>query len=220
MDTLMLRIRSVDSSGYYSKALIDTLYIAPHQVADLECPPGFVAVESSDTTRFCMESIEHRDENGEFYSNVLHSEAMEICNAMSLPGFNVSLCHESDWQKACLSGGSSTYGVIEDGDVASSEYLFSYCNVGTNDSLFAKTFVNRNAKCANRFGIRDLPGQYQEWVLGRSSDTLQVLKGSSFQQFEGLDRERQRCVRIAFSLIILEWVIPKIPFICMSMVLL
>ncbi len=189
MDTLMLRIRSVDSSGYYSKALIDTLYIAPHQVADLECPPGFVAVESSDTTRFCMESIEHRDENGEFYSNVLHSEAMEICNAMSLPGFNVSLCHESDWQKACLSGGSSTYGVIEDGDVASSEYLFSYCNVGTNDSLFAKSFVNRNAKCANRFGIRDLPGQYQEWVLGRSSDTLQVLKGSSFQQFEGLDRE-------------------------------
>ena len=189
MDTLILRIRSVDSSGYYSKALIDTLYIAPHQVADLECPPGFVAVESSDTTRFCMESIEHRDENGEFYSNVLHSEAMEICNAMSLPGFNVSLCHESDWQKACLSGGSSTYGVIEDGDVASSEYLFSYCNVGTNDSLFAKSFVNRNAKCANRFGIRDLPGQYQEWVLGRSSDTLQVLKGSSFQQFEGLDRE-------------------------------
>jgi len=189
MDTLILRIRSVDSSGYYSKALIDTLYIASHQVADLECPPGFVAVESSDTTRFCMESIEHRDENGEFYSNVLHSEAMEICNAMSLPGFNVSLCHESDWQKACLSGGSSTYGVIEDGDVASSEYLFSYCNVGTNDSLFAKSFVNRNAKCANRFGIRDLPGQYQEWVLGRSSDTLQVLKGSSFQQFEGLDRE-------------------------------
>lgn len=189
MDTLILRIRSVDSSGYYSKALIDTLYIVPHQVADLECPPGFVAVESSDTTRFCMESIEHRDENGEFYSNVLHSEAMEICNAMSLPGFNVSLCHESDWQKACLSGGSSTYGVIEDGDVASSEYLFSYCNVGTNDSLFAKSFVNRNAKCANRFGIRDLPGQYQEWVLGRSSDTLQVLKGSSFQQFEGLDRE-------------------------------
>ena len=189
METLILRIRSVDSSGYYSKALIDTLYIAPHQVADLECPPGFVAVESSDTTRFCMESIEHRDENGEFYSNVLHSEAMEICNAMSLPGFNVSLCHESDWQKACLSGGSSTYGVIEDGDVASSEYLFSYCNVGTNDSLFAKSFVNRNAKCANRFGIRDLPGQYQEWVLGRSSDTLQVLKGSSFQQFEGLDRE-------------------------------
>lgn len=189
MDTLILRIRSVDSSGYYSKALIDTLYIAPHQVADLECPPGFVAVESSDTTRFCMESIEHRDGNGEFYSNVLHSEAMEICNAMSLPGFNVSLCHESDWQKACLSGGSSTYGVIEDGDVASSEYLFSYCNVGTNDSLFAKSFVNRNAKCANRFGIRDLPGQYQEWVLGRSSDTLQVLKGSSFQQFEGLDRE-------------------------------
>ena len=46
--------------------------------------------------------------------------------------------------------------------------IFSYCNVGTNDSIFAKSFIDRNSKCANRYGIRDLPGQYQEWVLGRS----------------------------------------------------
>lgn len=188
-DTLIIRIRSVDSSGYYSRALIDTLFIAPHVVADLDCPSGFIAVKTSDTTRFCMESIEHRDAEGNFYKNVLHSEAMAICNGMALSGFTVSLCHERDWQQACLSGGSSTYGVIEDGDVASSEYLFSYCNVGTNDSIFAKSFIDRNSKCANRYGIRDLPGQYQEWVLGRSPDTLQVLKGSSFRQFNGIDRE-------------------------------
>lgn len=188
-DTLILRIRSVDSSGYYSVALVDTLFIAPHKVENIDCPQGYIPIQSSDSTRFCIEAIEHRDEDGEFYRNVFHSEAMDICNSIELSGFNVSLCREADWQKACLSEGSSTYGVIQDGDVSSSEYLFSYCNVGTNDSLFAKSFDDRNKKCSNCYGVRDLPGQYQEWVLGRSSDTLQVLKGSSFQQFDGIDRE-------------------------------
>lgn len=188
-DTLIIRIRSVDSSGYYSVALIDTLFIAPNTVADINCPVGFIPIKTSDTTSLCIESLEHQNEEGEFVRNVLHAEAMAACSAIDAPGFSVSLCNERDWELVCLSGGSSTYGVIEDGDVSATEYLFSYCNVGTNDSVSAKSPTLRNAKCANRYGVRDLPGQYQEWVLGRSPDTLQVIKGSSFQLFEGIDRE-------------------------------
>lgn len=188
-DTLILRIRSIDSSGYYSAALIDTLFIAPNPVINIDCPIGFIPVKTSDTTSLCIESLEHRNEEGEFVRNVLHAEAMASCSSIEAPGYTVSLCKERDWELVCLSGGSSTNGVIEDGDVTSTEYLFSYCNVGTNDSLSAKSINLRNAKCANAYGVRDLPGQYQEWVLGRSPDTLQVLKGSSFQLFEGIDRE-------------------------------
>ena len=41
----------------------------------------------------------------------------------------------------------------------------------------------------NPMGVRDLPGQYQEWVRGRSDDTVAVLKGSSYKVYEGLDQE-------------------------------
>ena len=38
-------------------------------------------------------------------------------------------------------------------------------------------------------GVKDLPGQYQEWVIGKSEDTVAVAKGSSYKVFSGLDRE-------------------------------
>ncbi len=187
-DSLILRIRSVDSSGYYSAALIDTLFINPSQNHEMDCPPGF-SIVPSDTSYFCIETYEHRDANGIFVSGVLHAEAIEACESMSVSNFTVGLCKESEWQKACLSGGSSTYGVIEDNDIPASEYLFSYCNVGTNDSNSARFQELRDFRCANRFGIRDLPGQYQEWTLGRSPDTLEVLKGSSYKIFADIERE-------------------------------
>jgi hypothetical protein len=34
-----------------------------------------------------------------------------------------------------------------------------------------------------------MPGQYQEWVIGRSEDTVAVAKGSSYKIYSGLDRE-------------------------------
>jgi len=189
-DTLILRIRAVDSSGYYSAALIDTIYVSLGELAkDMTCPDGFIAVSASDTNIFCMEKMEHRNDSNEFVTNVLYTEALEACESMSASGFTVSLCNERDWELVCLSNGLLTYGVIEEGEVAASEYLFSYCNVATNDSASAADFNKRDPRCVNPMGVRDLPGQYQEWVKGRSEDTAAVIKGASYKIYDGLDRE-------------------------------
>lgn len=189
-DTLILRIRSIDNSRYYSEALVDTLYVSPGALAaELNCPEGFVAVSTSDSTSFCMERFEHRDAKGAFMTNVLHSEAEAACNAVSADGFEVSLCRERDWELVCLSGGSLSYGVIEEDNSKASTYLFRDCNVSTNDSISAADISKRSPSCMNPMGVRDLPGQYQEWVRGRSDDTVAVLKGSSYKVFVGLDRE-------------------------------
>ena len=189
-DTLILRIRSIDKSGYISKALIDTILVSPGALAkEVECPDGFVAVQASDSSKFCMEPLEHRDENGDFVTDVLHSEAVEACESMSASGFTVGLCNERDWELVCLSGGSLAYGVIEEEDIPSTEYLFTYCNVGTNDSTSSMSYEKRDSRCVNPMGVRDMPGQLQEWVMGRSEDTVAVIKGASYKVFDGLDRE-------------------------------
>ena len=189
-DTLIFRIRSIDKSGYYSVALVDTVLVSPGALAsELECPEGFVPVLVSDSSKFCIEKFEHRNDSGEFVVNVRHSEAVAACEAVSASGFTVSLCSERDWELVCLSGGSLSYGVLNELSVEASAYLFGYCNVGTNDSTSAADISKRNPRCVNPAGVRDLPGQYQEWVIGRSEDTVAVVKGSSFKIYNGLDRE-------------------------------
>lgn len=187
-DTVILRIRAIDKSGYYSEALVDTIFVSLGELAvDLTCPDGFVAVASSDTTKFCMERLEHRNADGEFVTNVLHSEAIDACESISAEGFKVGLCNERDWELVCLSGGNLSYGVVEDDDDIGS--FISFCNIASNDSSRAANIEMRNSRCVNTMGVRDMPGQYQEWTLGRSLDTLAVLKGSSYKIFEGLDFE-------------------------------
>ena len=183
-DTLVLRIRSIDKSKYYSVALVDSIFVSPGALADsLNCPEGFVAVSTSDTNSFCMEQFEHRDADGKFMTNVLHSEAVAACSEVSASGFEVALCNERDWELVCLSGGSLSYGVLEETD------LFNDCNVSTNDSAKAADISKRSPYCMNPMGVRDLPGQYQEWVMGRSEDTVAVLKGASYKVYEGIDHE-------------------------------
>ena len=199
-DTLILRIRSIDKSGYYSVALIDTIYVSPGELAnELDCPDGFMPVKASDSLTFCMERLEHQDDSGRFMTNVLHSEALAACEAVSADGFTVSLCNERDWELVCLSGGTLTYGVIQEDALDAAEYLFNDCNVATDDSISAADIAKRSSTCLNPMGIRDLPGQYQEWVLGRSEDTLAVLKGGSYRIMGGLDRESlARCTNRSF----------------------
>lgn len=198
-DTLILRIRSVDKSGYFSAALIDTVYVSPGALAkELECPEGFVAVQASDTLKFCMERTEHRNDSGAFVTNVLHSEAVAACEAISASGFKVSLCNERDWELVCLSGGTLAYGVIQD-TLEMTDVLFRDCNVATNDSSPASDITLRNPHCMNPMGVRDLPGQYQEWAMGRSEDTSAVIKGGSYLVLSGIDLETQAlCTRRSF----------------------
>ena len=189
-DTLILRIRAVDKSGYYSIALVDTIAVSPGRLANVvECPAGFVPVSIGDTNIFCMEQFEHRDENGEFVHNVLYSEAVETCGNLSVEGFTSSLCNEREWELVCLSGGKLSYGVVEENLTSASEYLYAYCNVSTNDSLAAADISKRDSRCVNPMGVRDMAGQYQEWAVGRSKDTAAVVKGASYLVLGGINRE-------------------------------
>lgn len=189
-DTMILRIRSKDKSGYLSAPLVDTIVVSPGELASqIDCPDGFVAVKASDSAGvFCMERYEHRNDSGEFMINVLHAQAVETCSSMSLDGFSVSLCKERDWELVCLSDGTLSYGVIVDTTDASG-FLFSNCNVATNDSASAASITTRSPKCMNPMGVFDLPGQYQEWVIGRSEDTAAVVKGASYKPFGGISYE-------------------------------
>ena len=199
-DTLILRIRSIDMSGYYSVALVDTIVVSPGEIAnEIECPEGFVAVKSSDTSYFCMERMEHQNDSGVFVTNVLHSEASAACEAISASGFKVGLCNERDWELVCLSGGSLAYGVIQEDALETSKLLFDDCNVSTNDSASAMNVAKRSSRCVNPMGIRDMPGQLQEWVNGRSEDSIAVIKGGSYVIMNGIDRESQAsCTRRSF----------------------
>ena len=200
-DTLILRVRSIDKSGYYSVALVDTIAVSPGALAkEVECPNGFVAVKASDTNYFCMERLEHQNDSGEFMTNVLHSEALATCEAMSADGFSVSLCNERDWELVCLSGGTLSYGVIQEKSDAAT-YLFRDCNVATNNAERAADVNLRNPTCMNPMGVRDMPGQYQEWVRGRSEDTIAVLKGGSYKSMSGIDIESQAlCTNRSFPI--------------------
>lgn len=111
----------------------------------------------------------------------------------------MSLCNERDWELVCLSGGTLAYGVIQDDTLEMSDFLFRYCNVFSNDSASAADPLKRSPRCMNPMGVRDLPGQYQEWVIGRSEDTAAVLKGGSYTVMGGIEREtRGLCVGRSF----------------------
>ena len=155
-------------------------------------------MQASDTLKFCMERTEHRNDSGAFVTNVLHSEAVAACEAISASGFKVSLCNERDWELVCLSGGTLAYGVIQD-TLEMTDVLFRDCNVATNDSSPASDITLRNPHCMNPMGVRDLPGQYQEWAMGRSEDTSAVIKGGSYLVLSGIDLETQAlCTRRSF----------------------
>ena len=200
-DTLILRVRSIDKSGYYSVALVDTIVVSPGELAkEVECPSGFVAVKSSDTNFFCMERLEHQDDSGAFVTNVLHSEALAACEAISADGFKVSLCNERDWELVCLYDGTLSYGVVQEMSEAAN-YLFRDCNVATNNADLAADITKRSSHCMNPMGVRDMPGQYQEWVMGRSEDTVAVLKGGTYKSMSGLDIESQAlCTNRSFPI--------------------
>ena len=71
------------------------------------------------------------------------------------------------------------------------DFLFSDCNVATNNPEWAEDITMRNRRCVNSAGVHDMPGQFQEWVRGRSEDTVAVVKGGSYLVMGGIDRETQ-----------------------------
>jgi len=208
-DTLILRIRAVDPSGHISRPLIDTIIVSRGVLGAVSCPAGYAPVSRTtalngvpSTETYCIEKLEHQNAQG-FERNVLYGDARSSCQALSgsegFAGFAVDLCSEDLWKGACTAGGRSTYGTIEEPPFTALEFLFQHCNVGTWDSVSARTLAARDPFCASPDGVRDLPGQLQEWAVGTEKvydsiakiyryDTIPVLKGTSYVLFEGADR--------------------------------
>jgi hypothetical protein len=186
-DTITLRIRAVDNSGYYSLPLIETIYVSKGELWEHKCPPDFVPVKIDSSSVFCMEKLQHISE-GKFERNILYEKAKEKCKDLSSGDFDVYLCTELEWNAACTAGGSR-YGVIEERNFSPDKFLFGNCGVGTGDSISANSIAKRNKICASRNGVMDLPGQLQEWVTGKGdSGEVALLKGSSYAIFEGASR--------------------------------
>ncbi|MDR0517661.1 MAG: hypothetical protein LBH25_11515 [Fibromonadaceae bacterium] len=183
-EKISLNLRAVNSSGHYSKSL-DSVFTVSEGEFWRACPLDFMPVKKKDDSIFCMEKMQHAVGN-EFEKNILYIEAKQACENLSDASFSVKLCTEQEWNDACNSGGSS-YGVIEEKDFLPSEFLYSYCGVGTGNSASASFVDKRNALCKSPDGIRDLPGQLQEWVIGKdnSGNEIPLLKGTSYVKFEG-----------------------------------
>jgi len=181
-DTITLRIRAVDNSGYYSKAWIETIIVSKGELWKYKCPQNFVPVKMDSSSVFCMEKLQHISED-KFERNVLYEKAKKECENLSF-----RLCTELEWNAACTAGGSR-YGVIEERNFSPDKFLYGYCGVGTGDSISANSIAKRNRICASRNGVRDLPGQLQEWVTGKGdSGEVPLIKGSSYAIFEGASR--------------------------------
>ena len=194
-DSIILRIRAIDNSGHYSAAWIDTIIVSKGALWETQCPPGYMPVKNASSV-FCMEKLQHLDSTGKKFANkVLYIEAKETCEKLSFENFSFSLCTEQEWNAACASRGS-VYGVIEEKNAAYSEndfspskFLFRYCGAGTGDSVSASYVDKRNKLCISPDGIRDLPGQLQEWVTASSdSGEVPLLKGTSYAIFEGASK--------------------------------
>jgi len=180
-DTITLRIRAVDNSGYYSKAWIETIVVSKGELWQYECPPNFAPVKT-DSSVFCMEKLQHAS-GDKFERNILYEKAKKECESL-----NFRLCTELEWNAACTVDGSR-YGVIEERNFSPNKFLYGYCGVGTGDSISASNIARRKKICTSRNGIRDLPGQLQEWVTSKGdSGEVPLLKGSSYAVFEGASR--------------------------------
>ncbi|MDR2583735.1 MAG: hypothetical protein LBC75_09670 [Fibromonadaceae bacterium] len=181
-DTITLRIRAVDKSGYYSNAWIETIVVSKGELWKYKCPQNFVPVKMDSSSVFCMEKFQHISED-KFERNILYEKAKQKCEDLDF-----RLCTELEWNAACTAGGSR-YGVIEERNFSPDKFLFGHCGVGTGDSISANSIAKRNKICANRNGVRDLPGQLQEWVTSKGdSGDIPLIKGSSYAIFEGASR--------------------------------
>ena len=174
-----------DSSGHLSRPA-DTTFSLPPQTS-LACPTGMVGVQGADSLPdFCMDRFEHR-EDGKFVTQVRWSEARAACRALSDGEWEFDLCGEAQWTRACAEGTSRSWGVLETDEDLLPRLLVQECGVGTGDSSASADVRQRSLSCATGAGVRDLPGHYQEWVVGPAADSMRI-KGGSWMKPNGTDQ--------------------------------
>ena len=158
------------------------------------CPPGFIAVPggsflfgdtaaaaapderpatSSNLLRavrpYCIEPREHKEADGSFATRKTWQQAHDACRDMALSmtaADSTWLCTEAEWERACegtLPDPPLTYGMQSERSGGIS--VRDACNIGTGDSLMAKTEALRDPLCISYDGAFDMSGNLAEWVL-------------------------------------------------------
>jgi hypothetical protein len=181
-------IFAVDSTGKSS----DTLQLTSSSFTKASLCPEEAGLVLGDSSSFCMQRWEATQEVSR--DSVIHSlpylDAVNNCEALDDgSGLSWSLCTESQWDLSCLQGAEAKYGVIEAG-LNYNDLLGGVCNLSTGNAL--ESFSQREGRCVNSFGIFDLPGQYQEWVL--DSNGIGRIRGGSWKQSKsGQDYAAAEC---------------------------
>lgn len=167
-----------DSSGNFGPHPARIEGVAP-AVATFACPKGYVPVKG-DTLKglgllhdYCIEEHEHANGDSAF-SRVTWSEAKGICEKAG-----ARLCSEVQWVRACETvPGDSTrlfpYGAMEVGTGGESDsaiWLQEVCQLGTGDSVRARSLSNADPRCVSAWGVYDMPGRLGEWTLDVYSTT-------------------------------------------------
>lgn len=170
---------AVDSTGKPS----DTLRLTSDSFTKESLCPEEAGLVKGDSASFCMQRWEATI--GVERDSVIHSlsylDAIKNCEELeSENDLNWSLCTESQWDASCFQGVTAKYGVIESG-LNYNDLLGGVCNLSTGNPL--GSFSQREGRCVNSFGIFDLPGQYQEWVL--DSNGVGRIRGGSWKQSKG-----------------------------------
>ena len=184
-DTMLILLRSVDKSGYYS--LYDTTQVTfEAQRFGAGCPDGFASVGDS-VSHFCIQENEFVVNDTQIVNNVSAEVARNYCQGLSDATFTVDLCSESQWLRSCQ-GPQSTlkYGIIQypdEDEITALATLAAECNIFTNDSVSAASLSLHSRKCVSLEGVKDLPGQFQEWVLADQDSTIDyVIHGASYKK--------------------------------------
>ncbi|MGL1901291.1 MAG: hypothetical protein OCC49_04075 [Fibrobacterales bacterium] len=187
---LIVGIVATDASRYKSDTVFtDTIFYSYKTADTARCSAGMIPIQidslSSDSLgidSYCIDQFEHQDSMG-FITAVTGYEAEQACSALSSEHY---LCREREWYRACTGGGMHEYGTISDATF----YLEEHCNIGT---ARAENINDRSVNCITAEGVRDLPGQLQEWVALDDSARIAtlaetgvgyVLKGASYKQIQ------------------------------------
>lgn len=203
---ISLSIRAVDASGYRSDP-VDTVFSVPSTLS-LVCPAGMVAVAGRKVGEdFCIERFEHRD-TARFVTEVRWNEARQSCRDLSDGSWSVDLCSEEEWISVCKEGTERLWGVLNYQEELLPQQLLQECYVGSGDSTSSLSISKRSLRCTTGEGVRDLPGHYQEWVVGPLQDSLRI-KGGSWMRAAGADQSTIQSLASCVSYSKGIWVRPK-----------
>lgn len=174
------KVYAIDSSGHRSP--VDSMIDTTSMSSAIICPQGYVPI-TRDSTKFCIQTMEYQNTDGAFETSIDAESASELCSKKG-----TSLCTTDEWKDACLGDSEPSqhlYGIAaipKDPKLKAismdSTIVQSKCNHGAGDARMASTPSLRPLICSTNEGVRDMTGQYSEWV--RLDSITFVVKGGNY----------------------------------------